>query len=74
MLFGEDQKTVSDFFDRTSFLSTTQDRYVTIEAGGDAFTFSRLPFPSQAQPRGTDLNEDFRLVERWYQLFRKANA
>jgi hypothetical protein len=73
MLFGEDQRIVSDFFDRTSFLSTHLNQYVTIEAGGDAFTFGRLSFPSQAQHPGSELNEDLRLVERWFQLFRKAS-
>jgi hypothetical protein len=73
MLIGDDRAQIAALFDRIRFSSIQEDRYVSVEAGGDAFTYGHLTIPSQAQTKDNELREHLRSVERWYDLLRDAS-
>jgi hypothetical protein len=74
LVFTEDPAPSSSFFERISISGFPQLSYVTIEAGGDAFSYGQLPLPSQAQSPSQALQSRLQEAERWYQLFRSAQS
>jgi hypothetical protein len=74
LVFTEDPAPSSSFLERISMSGFPQLSYVTIEAGGDAFSYGQLPLPSQAQSPSQALQSRLQEAERWYQLFRSAQS
>jgi hypothetical protein len=74
LVFTEHPAQTSSFFERIPSSSLPRLSYVTIEAGGDAFSYGQLPLPSQAQSSSQALQSRLQEAERWYQLFRSARS
>jgi hypothetical protein len=72
LVLSEDPAQTASFFDRISLSASPQSSYTSIEAGGDAFIYSSLPFPSQRQSPLESLELRMREAEQWFRLFLNA--
>ncbi len=72
LVFSDDPTQTASFFERVSFPISRQISYVSIEAGGDAFTFGTIPLPSSGQSTFDSLESSMREAEQWFRLFLRA--